>query len=71
MRGPAHEIATRAIGGTVSVATVRDPGDGSACFAVSYESRAVQWLSRHRFQDLNQADAGAVTLADFLGARIR
>jgi hypothetical protein len=71
MKGLAHEIATKAIGGTVSIATVRHPGDGSACFAVSYESRAIHWLSRHRFQDLSQADAGAVTLADFLGAQLR
>lgn len=67
----AHQIATRTIGGTVSVTIIRDPADGTARYAVSYESRGDQWLSRHRFPDVAQADAGAVTLADFLGAEVR
>ena len=66
-----HQIITRAIGGTVSVAVVRDPADGAARYAVSYESNASQWLSRHRFHDVAQADAGALTLAEFLGAEMR
>lgn len=68
---PAHEIATRAIGGTASVVVLRDIAEGGNHFLVSYESRATQWLSRHRFQDVAQADAGALTLADFLGAEVR
>ena len=67
----AHQIATRAIGGTVSVTLVRDPADGSVRHCVAYTSRADQWLSRHRFQDVAQAEAGAITLADFLGADYR
>jgi hypothetical protein len=67
----AHQIITRAVGGTVSVTVVCDPADGIALYAVSYESRASQWLSRHRFHDATQADAGALTLADFLGAEVR
>jgi hypothetical protein len=67
-----HQIATRAIGGIVSIATVRDPADGSIRHCVTYQSRAAaQWLSRHRFQDVSQAEAGAITLADFLGAEYR
>jgi hypothetical protein len=71
MRLAAHQIATKAIGGTVSVTVIRDPADGTPRYAVSYESRAEQWLSRHRFHDVSQADAGALTLADFLGAEVR
>jgi hypothetical protein len=67
----AHQIATRALGGTVSIAIVRDPADGSIRHCVAYQSRAAQWLSRHRFQDVGQAEAGAITLADFLGAEYR
>jgi hypothetical protein len=66
-----HQIITRAIGGTVSVTIIRDTGDGSLSFAVLYESRGDQWLSRHRFPDADQADAGAIVLADFLGAEVR
>jgi hypothetical protein len=66
-----HQIITRTIGGTVSVTVVRDPADGAARYAVLYESRASQWLSRHRFHDVSQADAGALTLAEFLGAEVR
>jgi hypothetical protein len=67
----AHQIATRAIGGTVSITVIRDPADGAARYAVSYESSASQWLSRHRFHDIAQADASALTLADFLGCEVR
>jgi hypothetical protein len=67
----AHQIATRAIGGTVSIATIRDPADGSSRFSVSYESRGDHWLSRHRFQDITQAEAGGLALSDFLGCEYR
>ena len=65
-----HQIITRAIGATVSVVVIRDPSDGTARHAVSYESGATHWLSRHRFPDVVQAEAGALTLADFLGAEM-
>jgi hypothetical protein len=67
----AHQIATRAVGGMISVTVIRDPADGTARYAVSYESRGDQWLSRHRFPDIAQAEAGALALADFLGAEYR
>jgi hypothetical protein len=67
----AHQSITRAIGGTTSVVLIRDLSDGAARYAVQYESRASQWLSRHRFHDASQADAGALVLADFLGAEVR
>lgn len=67
----AHQIATRTIGGTVSVTIIREPSDGSVRFAVGYESRGEQWISKHRFHDAAQADAGALTLADFLGCEVR
>jgi hypothetical protein len=60
----AHQIATRAIGGTVSITIIRDPADGSARYAVSYESRGGRWLSRHRFQDITQAEAGGLSSYD-------
>ena len=66
-----HQTITRVLGGTVGVTVIRDPADGAAKYAVSYESRGEQWLSRHRFHDVAQADAGALTLADFLGAEVR
>jgi len=66
-----HQVITRALGGTVSIAIVRDPADGSIRHCVTYQSRAAQWLSMHRFQDVSQAEAGAITLADFLGAEYR
>jgi hypothetical protein len=66
-----HQVITRALGGTVSIAIVREPADGSIRHCVAYRSHASQWLSRHRFQDVSQAEAGAITLADFLGAEYR
>jgi hypothetical protein len=71
MTGPAHEIATKMIGGMVYVATVRDFSDGSSKFAVAYQSRASRWMSRRRWPDASQAEAGALVLADFLGAEYR
>jgi hypothetical protein len=66
-----HQAITRAIGGEVSITIIRDPADGSIRHCVSYQSRASQWLSRHRFQDVGQAEAGGITLAEFLGADYR
>lgn len=66
-----HQIATRAIGGTVYVTGVRDPASGLTAFTVCYESHGERWLSRHRFQDVSLADAGALALADFLGCEVR
>ena len=69
----APQIATRALGGEVRVSTMRDPTDGSIRYAVAYSfgSAGTKWLSHHRFQDVDQAQAGAITLADFLGAVVR
>ena len=68
-----HQIITRAIGGTVAVTTTRDPADGSERYSVSYQNRggAQPWLSKHRFDDRAQADAGCLVLSDFLGAEVR
>jgi hypothetical protein len=68
-----HQIATKAIGGEVHVATLRDPADGSTKYVVGYSfgSAGAKWLSRHRFPDIGQAEAGALILADFLGAEYR
>lgn len=67
----AHEIATRAIGGVVSVAVIRDPADGTAKFTVLYSSRATYWQTRHRFHEEGQAQAAAIVLSEFLGAEFR
>jgi hypothetical protein len=40
-------------------------------YPVFYESRGSQWLSRHRFHDVAQADAAVIVLAEFLGAEVR
>lgn len=66
----AHQIASRALGAIVFVSTIRDPADGLR-FAVAYECGPTKWLSRHRFQTVEQAEAGALSLADFLGAEVR
>ena len=66
-----HQVITRALGGTVSIAIVRDPADGFIRHCVAYQSHGAHWLSRHRFPDVGQAEAGAITLADFLGAEYR
>ncbi|MBR1151933.1 hypothetical protein [Bradyrhizobium sp. JYMT SZCCT0428] len=68
-----HQIITRAIGGTVYVVTLRDPSGEGASHTVGYENRggAQRWLSKHRYSDVSQADAGALTLADFLGCEVR
>jgi hypothetical protein len=66
-----HQIATRAIGGAVSVAIIRDPADGTARYAVVYQSSAWRWMSHHRFHEISHAESGCLTLADFLGAEVR
>jgi hypothetical protein len=55
----------------VSDGAFGDPADGTARYAVSYQSGRTEWLSRHRFPDVDQADAGALVLGDFLGAEVR
>lgn len=66
-----HQIATKAIGGKVYVAPMRDPSDGTTKFAVAYTFGSVGaiWVSRHRFPELAQAEAGCLALSDFLGAQ--
>jgi hypothetical protein len=39
--GMPHQIATRALGATVFITSIRDPADGTAKYAVTYKSRAV------------------------------
>jgi hypothetical protein len=67
----AVDIATQVIGGTVGIAVIRDPADGSSKFTVYYQSRATYWQSKHRFQELEHAQAGALALSDFIGAELR
>lgn len=69
----AHQIATKALGGEVFITTLRDPTDGSTKYAIGYSfgNAGTKWLSCHRFPDHEQAQAGALTLADFLGAEYR
>jgi hypothetical protein len=67
----AHQNITRTIGGSTSVVVIRDASDGAAKYSAAYESRGARWLSRHRFPEIAQAEAGALVLADFLGAEFR
>jgi hypothetical protein len=73
----AHQIATRAAGGEVYVSTLRDPTDGNLAYVVGYSfgdgerSHKPKWLSRNRFHSVDQADAAAQVLADFLGCEVR
>jgi hypothetical protein len=65
-----HQAASKALGAVVLVAIIRDTSDGTVVHAVTYESGgSTRWLSRHRFLDVELAEAGALVLADFLGAR--
>ena len=69
-----HQIATRAVGGKVYVSSLRDPCDGSTSYVIAYSfghHAGPKWLSSHRFQSVDQAEAGALILADFLGAEYR
>jgi len=67
----AHQIATRAAGGVVSVLTIRDRSDGSEQHAVVYDSYGERWLSVCRFADASTADAAASVLGEFIGAEVR
>ena len=73
MRQPAsllpHQILTRVVGGSVSVILVRDPSDGTVRHGVRYVSGALEWTSRHWFQEPEHAAACADVLSDFLGSR--
>ncbi|MBB4375613.1 hypothetical protein GGD61_000237 [Bradyrhizobium sp. SBR1B] len=71
MTPSAAEIASRIIGARVFVQEVRDPSDGSTTFAVVYGSEARRWTSRHRFDEVDQANAAATVLADWLCAEVR
>ena len=66
-----HQIATRAIGATVFITSIRDPADGTAKYAVTYKSGVVRWLSERRFSDPAQAEAAGRVLSEFLGASYR
>lgn len=62
-----HQIATRHLSGTVSVAEQRDYGDGTGRFyVVVYRSAGGRWQSG-RVSDPDQAYAAAIILAEFLG----
>lgn len=67
----AHQIATRAAGGTVRVLTIRDRADGTEQFAVAYDSFGERWLSGLRFGEQSAADAAASVLGEFIGAERR
>lgn len=67
----AHQIATRAAGGTVSVLTIRDRADGTEQHAVAYDSFGERWLSSLRYDDESTADAAAAVLGEFIGAEVR
>lgn len=69
MRPLAHQIATRALYGIVSVVALRDPADGSERHAVAYTSHGECWLSDRRFDDPSHADAAADVLSEFLTGR--
>jgi hypothetical protein len=63
-----HQIATKAIGGNVYVAALRDPADGTTRFAPAYTFKGgAPWVSRHRFQEMMQAEAGCLALVEFVG----
>jgi hypothetical protein len=66
-----HQVITRALGAVVHVAIIRDPASGTAVYTVEYQSGGANWMSRHRFSDSSQAEAGCLVLADFLGAEFR
>ena len=66
-----HQIISRSLGAEVHVVVIRDASDGTVRHTVAYQSGPTRWLSRHRFPDHEQAQAEALTLADFLGAEYR
>lgn len=65
-----QQIISRAVGGSVTVASIRDPADGSLKFTVCYSNRATYWQSRP-FTEIEHAQAGVLALAEFLGAEVR
>jgi hypothetical protein len=69
----AHQIATKALGGEVYVTSVPDVSDGTITYVIAYAfgHGGTKWLSRHKFQSIEQAEAGALALSDFLGAEYR
>lgn len=69
----AHQIATKAAGGEVYVSSLRDPGDGTITYVVAYRfgSSGTKWLCSHRFESVDLAEAGAITLSSFLGCEVR
>lgn len=67
----AHQIATRAAGGTIRVLTIRDRADGTEQYAVAYDSFGERWLSALRYDDASTADAAAAVLGEFIGAEKR
>ncbi len=69
MAPSAHQIATRAVRGSVSVVVMRDPADGSERHAVAYTSQGERWLSDRRVDDPSHADAAADVLGEFLIGR--
>jgi hypothetical protein len=45
------------------------PGDGTVAFGVRYRSRGSEWISPCKFTEADRAEAGALVLSLFLGAR--
>ncbi|MGY4476350.1 hypothetical protein [Bradyrhizobium sp. USDA 3364] len=70
MSSKIQQTISRAVGGSVAIASIRDPADGTVKFTVTYSSRATYWQSRHRFTEVEHAQAGALALSDFLGAEV-
>lgn len=61
-----HQVATRHLGGTVSVAERRDLTEPDRFFVVTYRDRAGQWQSG-KVEGINEANAAGIVLAEFLG----
>ena len=67
----AIQIVSRALGAVVDVVEIRDPADGSSQLAIRYVAGDARWISTRRFQDREQANIGAIAVADFSGAEYR
>ena len=67
----AHEIASAAISAETFLTSVRDPADGEIRYAVGYSGAGRKWVSQQKFEDIDRADAAAIVLAEFLGAKYR
>ncbi|WP_338827626.1 hypothetical protein [Bradyrhizobium sp. 27S5] len=63
-------IISGVVGGSVSIAAVRDPSDGTLRFAVTYKSRGIFWMSRARFPESHMAEAAAIALGEWLSAKV-